>query len=308
MEHYKQLLLRLQTIHIRVITRKQKADTAPYELGEVRSYDLRHENPVIDWSFKSEIKGLMEMATTDLLNLSPEQARLQLNRLEVTKEVFDKFERNYYTSPDPLDNTERRDFFFNLQLDELFIVPDIDLQDSSIIFSQDFINDLYDTVQYRKEYLKTFKETISKLLDNEQEKIVPIYMPQKIAGGIPVFKEEIIEDLYNLLKEYFGPEQREPFKNLLLTGASDQYPLIFIGRGNQLADAFKQLIDAQLIVGCLKSELERWILTYFHYRHKGKARPFTAKYLNDIISTDTRSCQSPILDAKRIPPAVNSPN
>lgn len=72
MEHYKQFSIRLQTINIRIITPKQKADTTPYELVEVRLYDLRHENPVINWSLKSEIKELMEMAITDLLNLSPE--------------------------------------------------------------------------------------------------------------------------------------------------------------------------------------------------------------------------------------------
>lgn len=144
-----------------------------------------------------------------------------------------------------------------MQLDGLFIVPDIEWQDSSIIISQDFINDLYDTILYRKEFLNDFEKNLSRLLNGHQNVNAPTNTPQKIEGGIPIFKEKIIEDLYNLLKEYFSSEQRESLKKLLQIGVSDHYPLIFIGKGNQLADVFKQLIDAQLILGCLKSELER---------------------------------------------------
>ena len=76
-------------------------------------------------------------------------------------------------------------------------------------------------------------------------------------------------------------------------------PLFFSGAGNQLADAFKQLYDSSLIVGCNKAELEEWILTNFIYRDKGIQKNYTQKYLQDMISSNTKSCQSPLFDVRR---------
>lgn len=88
---------------------------------------------------------------------------------------------------------------------------------------------------------------------------------------------------------------------LFQSGRSDTGPLTFNGNGNQLADAFKQLYEANLVVGCNKTGLESWVLKHFLYRDKDKVKNFTEKYLNDIISSDTKSCQSPILNTKKSP-------
>jgi len=91
MEHFKKFLIRLQTFNIRNTTRKKNADSYPYNTKEVQFYDLRHENPDLSSSFKSEVKELSELAITDLLNLAPVQIALQLKRLESTKELYRKF-------------------------------------------------------------------------------------------------------------------------------------------------------------------------------------------------------------------------
>jgi hypothetical protein len=74
---------------------------------------------------------------------------------------------------------------------------------------------------------------------------------------------------------------------------------MFIGNGNQLADAFKQLIEANLITGCSKRQLEKWITETFEYQYKNSVRSFTPRYLNGIISSESRLCQSPILDVRK---------
>ncbi|MCE7072610.1 hypothetical protein LZG74_20015 [Dyadobacter sp. CY327] len=84
--------------------------------------------------------------------------------------------------------------------------------------------------------------------------------------------------------------------SLLTDNISPRQKLLFNSNGNQLADAFKQLIEANLIVSCSKAELESWIITHFQYVSNARAKPFTTGYLNGIISSDTKICKSPILD------------
>lgn len=84
--------------------------------------------------------------------------------------------------------------------------------------------------------------------------------------------------------------------DLLLKNIVPVSPLIFRGNGNQLADAFKQLFDANMIVGCQQSDLEKWIAPKFLYlSNQDEPREFTEGYLNGLISTKTRPCKSPIL-------------
>ena len=75
--------------------------------------------------------------------------------------------------------------------------------------------------------------------------------------------------------------------------------LVFMGNGKQLAEAFKQLFDANLIAACNKAELQNWIKTHFVYREKGIQKNLTEKYLQDIISSNTKACKSPLFDARK---------
>jgi hypothetical protein len=84
--------------------------------------------------------------------------------------------------------------------------------------------------------------------------------------------------------------------------------LLFNSNGNQLADAFKQLIEANFIVSCSKAELEGWIIDNFQYASNSQSKPFTAGYLNGIISSDVKICKSPIVkiskDSMELSPMV----
>jgi len=112
----------------------------------------------------------------------------------------------------------------------------------------------------------------------------------------PIFKPETIEPIINLLKSFFHPERHNELNALLETGNDVLEPLIFLDNGNRLADAFKQLIKADIITGCDQIQLENWIFKNFKYIHRGQKRDYTQKYLNDIISTNKDKCQKPILN------------
>jgi len=118
-------------------------------------------------------------------------------------------------------------------------------------------------------------------------------------GVIPVFKPGEIQNIFDLLKDFFSVEQQPQLKELLETGNNLSSKLIFLDNGNRLADAFKQLIDGDLITGCNKKDLEKWIFINFNYVNKKKIKMFTIKYLNDIISTTKKLCHNPILDVKK---------
>lgn len=193
-----------------MITRKKNADTYPYNLREVQIYDLSHENPDINWAFKSEIKELTELAVTDLLNLPPAQISLQLRRLESIKNLFRKFFENYYRFNGPVNNdSERKAYFFSLNLDDIIIVPNISPQDS-VVVSQHLLDDLYDSVRVREEYLKDFEKAVAQVLHSEN-----------------------------------------------------------------------------------------WVWKHFRYSNNGQEKNYTEKYLNDIISSDIKNCQSPILEIEK---------
>lgn len=300
MEHFKRFLIRLQTFNINIITRKKNDDTYPHNLREMEIYDLSHENRDINWAFKSEIKELTELAVTDLLNLPPAQITLQLRRLESIKNLFQKFFENYYRFNGPVNNdTERKAYFFSLNLDDIFIVPNISPEDS-VVVTQHFLDDLYDSVRAREEYLKDFEKAVTQVLHSDKVQQSQISSNvRESEDEAPVIKEHVIPEFYAILKDYFIPEEQDKLLKLLQSGKSDVAALTFNGNGNRLADAFKKLFDTYLIVGCNKSGLESWILKHFRYSNNGQAKNYTEKYLNDIISSDIKNCQSPILEIEK---------
>jgi hypothetical protein len=66
----------------------------------------------------------------------------------------------------------------------------------------------------------------------------------------PIIKPEAINQIFEILKDFFrGPEQTA-LKEILATGNDAVAPLLFLDNGNRLADAFKQLIKSDFVTGC----------------------------------------------------------
>lgn len=115
----------------------------------------------------------------------------------------------------------------------------------------------------------------------------------------PTFKPEAVQQIFDLLKDFFEKTKQPQFKQLLETGENNSKPLIFLDNGNRLADAFKQLIKADIITGCEQKQLEKWICENFKYKYRNKIKVFAPRYVNDIISTNKDLCKKPILNVKK---------
>lgn len=115
----------------------------------------------------------------------------------------------------------------------------------------------------------------------------------------PRFKQEKTSLIVQAFKIYFSDEDLEGLKRALNGKSVGVGKLIFRGNGSQLADAFKQLKEGQVIYDCEKKELELWISENFSYQYRGKIKDFKLKYLNDIISTTKDKCKKPILDVRK---------
>lgn len=296
MKHYKDFIIKLQTVDIKT---RQKRQVESGSLKEFATYTVSHQNPYLSDTFRNELKELKELALIDFLNFSGEQIQIQLQRLDELKELFEKFWHNLSHSHVPVGSQHLTDLLYSLNLSRLFIVPELSFQDHTVA-DDDFINDLQDTIRARQNALQEFEQSVLKVIQpgKEGEKAVKI-KPVKKEEPTPVFKEGVAEEFYDLVKDYFKPIDQPHLKSLLTEETVVEHSLVFSGSGNQLADAFKQLFEANLIIGCNKAQLISWIMERFAFSDRGTIKTFSEKYLLDIISSNTKTCQSPILNVRK---------
>jgi hypothetical protein len=115
----------------------------------------------------------------------------------------------------------------------------------------------------------------------------------------PNFLAEFIPQVFEILKDFFSRSDQPELLKLLETGGNAEKPLLFIDNGSRLADAFKQLFDCGMVIGCQKKEFEEWICNNFQYRYRNLVKVFTKRYVADIISSSKDRCQKPILNVKQ---------
>ena len=191
-----------------------------------------------------------------------------------------------YESDDSGISEVRAHFLYSL----LFIV----IQDCCNLYSIPFLEicndrffnldtiDLYPTRE--KEEMRGFVKTMKE----QSESLLPIIKP--------VFTNESIPVIFEILRDFFSPGDQIEFYSMLNSGENAPKPLLFLGSGNRLADAFKQLYDCDIIRGCQKKELEYWMSINFYYRYRKKVKKYTLDYLSEIMSTRKDMCQKPILN------------
>lgn len=105
------------------------------------------------------------------------------------------------------------------------------------------------------------------------------------APGIPHLNPEA----FNALKSYFKEGSHQALMTLLKTGNTSDKPLLFIGCGNQLAYALKQLFESAFITQCNKKQFKEWIMLNFEYQEDGKrVKQFKMDYLNKITAKEKK--------------------
>ncbi|QJD95726.1 hypothetical protein HH214_07490 [Mucilaginibacter robiniae] len=311
MQNYTACLTKLQTFTLRI--RTQLANNSQ---PERIYYELKHETPYYDsFSFKSELRVLRDMAVVELINLDNRQLQLQIAQAEKLRQRFKTFWINYQNNYNGWERTYERDYILSIRLHELFIVHNLQSTLKDILIIEDFVDDLAESVKLREQILDGLLKQANSLLvcdqgsaDKPDNDMIPVVsmvedsIGEPSASSIvrtPAFTAGTTEALYTILKSYFSPADQERLYALITGNYQPETTLVFNGNGNQLADAFKQLYEANLVVGCSKGEMEEWMASNFEYVYRGQQKKLPVSYLNSIISSNTKPCQSPILDVKK---------
>lgn len=114
----------------------------------------------------------------------------------------------------------------------------------------------------------------------------------------PRFKPEIIDQLFDILKDFFIPEDQPALKYILETGNNSVTKLLFRDNGNRLADTFKKLIEYDFIPGCEKQDLQKWVISNFNYLHRKKIKEYLPETIEKTISRNDNPCKSPLIEIK----------
>lgn len=325
MQHLKEFLTLIQTFDLLIVENDIQIESGTNEKKHVKAYDLTYQTQYYDsFSYRSELRVLKDMAFIDLIALDKERIKLQLAELSKVRSRFKEFWGNYNQHYSEIKLIYDRSFIFSVRLEYLFIVNNLQSDSADIEVTSKFAEDLGDSVKLREKFLmeliydaeNSIKEHLSfeefqKSLHDKRQEAKQAEEPEiskepeagfenetpiKSINRYPTFKPGIASQLLDLLREYFVSADHPKLERLLLLDDAPDSPLVFRGFGNQLADAFKQLFDARLIVGCQMADLERWIAPKFNYlSNQAEARELTEGYLNGLMSTKTRPCKSPIL-------------
>lgn len=291
MEHFKELVIRLQTLNIK----SRPGDT----VGE--PYSVASDNPLTKSSVSVEFGILKQKAILDITILEKSQILALLRNLyglQTRLDIFwDRFNTNI-TVPG-LDDWNR--YYESLMLDQIFFIHKPAVK-KKVEVDYTFFSDLRAIIQWREELLLEFIEEIENFIAIEESEDIEVEdMPESshAVNSMPLFSVAHQQQIFDALLDFFMPEDRDELREMIFEQIAPTEKLMFIGNGNQLADAFKQLIEANLITGCSKRQLEKWITETFEYQYKNSVRLFTPRYLNGIISSESRLCQSPILDVRK---------
>jgi len=316
MQKLTSFLTKIQTFEL-CITTKEELKSPIKEDGHKPAYSLAHETHYYDsFTYKSEIRVLKDMALIDLLSLNDTSLKREFEQLKKLKERFKLIWTNFHEHYNEFRDEYPRNFIFSIRLNYLFIVNNLQSDYKDIYIGNEFVESLHDTLKIRDKFLselvneideilhprETFEEWIAKQVSAQHTEDAMTEQPPKIPynpdAGRPKFNPQFTGDFLKLIKTYFSEEHFSQLTALIKLDEQPITKLIFNGRGNQLADAFKQLYEANLIVGCNKAELEKWVLKHFLYSIRDKLREYTEGWLSAVISSDTKVCRSPILEVR----------
>lgn len=153
-----------------------------------------------------------------------------------------------------------------------------------------------------KEYLDEFNQS----LPHKKPTSKGPQEADKENYSAPKFKPEILDQFFFVIKDFFSSEDQLQLKVISQNGKNTDKPLTFKDNGNRLADSFKQLIENDLITGCQKQDLEKWIIRNFRYRHNKSERGFTTDYIEKCISRNYYPCKNPLFSIRQGKIVVNA--
>lgn len=120
------------------------------------------------------------------------------------------------------------------------------------------------------------------------------------AEAKPAFSIEGASAFLEIVNGFFPDTQQVALEALIRKQHKPAETLLFRSNGNRLADAFKQLYEANFITGCQKKDLAQWIAQNFQYQNKG-IKSYKLATLESIISNKEGKmpCKKPLLKVVR---------
>lgn len=119
---------------------------------------------------------------------------------------------------------------------------------------------------------------------------------QKVIEMKPVLKPEIVQTVFDFIKDFFNTEQQNELKQVIETGSIASEKMLFKSNGNRLTDTFKKLIEHDFITGCQKTDLINWIISNFTFIHQKKEKAFIYDTVEKTISRNDNPCKSPLIE------------
>lgn len=155
--------------------------------------------------------------------------------------------------------------------------------------------------RYRKILKEWFKDE-KKFID-EITPLLKALPPQQTETGTeqgiiemkPVLKPEAVQIVFDIIKDFFSPEQQTELKQVIETGNKASKKLLFKANGNRLTDTFKKLIEHDFITGCQKQDLINWIISNFTFTQQNKVKAFIYDTVEKTISRNDNPCKSPLI-------------
>ena len=115
----------------------------------------------------------------------------------------------------------------------------------------------------------------------------------------PALKPEAVQIVFDILKDFFSPEQQIELKRVIEWGDNANGKLLFKGNGNRLTDTFKKLIEHDFIAGCQKQDLIKWVISNFTYANRNTMKEFVYDTVEKTISRNYYPCKSPLIEVKK---------
>jgi len=244
------------------------------EDGNKPAYSLAHETHYYDsFTYKSEIRVLKDMALIDLLSLNDTSLKREFEQLKKLKERFKLIWTNFHQHYSELRAEYPSNFIFSIQLNYMFIVNNLYSDYKDIYIGDEFVESLQDTLKIRDKFLselvneideilhprETFEEWMAKQEVQPEEKDpihdIPEKIPYNPEAGLPKFNKMVKKEFLNILKNYFLESQHPQLSELIDKGTPPKTLLIFKGYGNKLADALKQLYEANRLWAVTRANL-----------------------------------------------------
>ena len=161
-----------------------------------------------------------------------------------------------------------------------------------------FLEKKYSLYPFFQRVLNEMQIFIDRLENNLPHQQIETKIKQETIEMKPVLKPEAVQIVFDILKNFFSPEQQIELKQILKNGNIASTKMLFKDKGNRLTDTFKKLIEHDFITGCQKQDLINWIISNFTFTQQNKAKAFIYYTVEKTISRNDNPCKSPLIEIK----------